>query len=95
MWKPHPYTIKWNPTNANSQNLEMAQSELTNAYLKEQTEYTQDQINKIRLSVENRQSRIAWQRVNEGSKRKITTRAKQKKKKKGYINRKNISRIWW
>ena len=48
-----------NPTNANAQKLKKIQSELNNAYLKEQTEYIQDQINKIRDSLEDRQSRIA------------------------------------
>ena len=33
---------KRNLTNANAQKLKKAQSELTNAYLKEQTEYIQD-----------------------------------------------------
>ena len=55
-----------------------AQSELTNAYLKEQTKYIQLQINKIRYSVEDRQPRIVWQTVNEVSKRKSTARAKLK-----------------
>ena len=53
-------------------------SELTNAYLKEQTEYMEDQINKIRHSVDDRQSRITRQTVNEVSKRKSATRAKLK-----------------
>ena len=38
----------------------------------------QNQIDKIRESVEDRQSRIAWQRINEVSKRKSTTKAKLK-----------------
>ena len=48
------------------------QKELANIYLKEQREYVQNQINKIRDSVEDRQSRIAWQMVNEVSRRKST-----------------------
>ena len=40
--------------------LEVAQKELVNIYLKEQTECIQNQIVKIRGSVEDRQSRIAW-----------------------------------
>ena len=36
------------------------QSELTNAYLKEKPEYIQDQVNKIRRSIEDRKSRIVW-----------------------------------
>ena len=39
-------------------------------------EYIQGQINKIRNSEEDRQSRIVWQTVNELSKRKRTYRAK-------------------
>ena len=70
--------IRRNPTNINTQKLKKAQNELTNVYLKEQTEYTQNQINKIRDSVEDRQSRIAWQTVNEVSRRKSSARAKLK-----------------
>ena len=47
-------------------------------YLKEQTEYIQNQIDKIRGSVEDRQSRIAWQTINEMSRRKSTSKAKLK-----------------
>ena len=64
--------------NANAQKLKKAQSELTYTYLKEQTEYIQDQINKIQHSVEGRQSRITWQIVNEVNKRKSTMRVKLK-----------------
>ena len=46
--------------------------------LKEQTEYIQNQINKNRDSVEDRQSRIVWQTVNELSRRKSTAKAKLK-----------------
>ena len=67
-----------NSTNTNSLKLKKAQNELTNIYLKEQTEYFKNQINKIRDSVEDRQSRIAWQMVNEVSRRKRTTKAKMK-----------------
>ena len=42
------------------------------------TEYIQNQINKIRDSVEDRQSRRAWQTVNQISRRKSTVRAKLK-----------------
>ena len=56
----------------------MAQSELNNASLSERTEYIKNQINKFRDSVEDRQSRIAWQRVNEVNRRKSTLRAKLK-----------------
>ena len=59
-------------TYANAQKLKKTQSELTNAYLKEQTEYIQDLINKIRDSVDDRQSRIASKAVNEVSRRKST-----------------------
>ena len=55
-----------------------AQNELASIYLKEQTEYIQNQIDKIRDSVEDRQSRIAWQTINEVSRRKNTVKAKLK-----------------
>ena len=42
--------------------------------MKEQTEYIQNQIDKIRDSVEDRQSRIAWQTINEVSRRKNTAK---------------------
>ena len=58
--------------------LKKAQNELTNVYLKEQTEYIQNQINKIRDSVEDRQSSIAWQTVSGVSIRKSTARAELK-----------------
>ena len=54
---------KRNPTNINAQKLK-AQNELTNVFLKEQTEYIQNQINKIRVLADDRQSRITWQMVN-------------------------------
>ena len=55
-----------------------AQRELINAYLKEQREYTQYQINKTRNLVKDRQSLIVWQTVNQVSKRKSTARAELK-----------------
>ena len=48
-----------NPTNINVLKLKNAQNELANIYLKEQTEYIQNQINKISDPVEDRQYRIA------------------------------------
>ena len=48
-----------NPTNTNALKLKKAQNELASIYLKEQTEYIQNQIDKTRDSVEDRQSRIA------------------------------------
>ncbi len=56
-----------NPTNTNARKLEKAQYQLAGIYLKEQAEYIQNQIDKIRDSVEDRQSRIAWQTINEVS----------------------------
>ena len=47
--------------NTNAIKLKKAQDQLAGTYLKEQTEYIQNQIDKIRDSVEDRQSRIAWQ----------------------------------
>ena len=67
-----------NPTNTNAIKLKKAQYLLTGIYLKEQREYIQNQIDKIRDSVEDRQSRIAWQTINEVSRRKSTTKAKLK-----------------
>ena len=69
-----------NLTNTNALKLKKAQNELASIYLKEQTEYIQNQIDKIRDSVEDRQSRIAWQTRNEVSRRKSTTKAKLKAK---------------
>ncbi len=42
------------------------------------TEFIQNKIDKIRDSVEDRQSRIAWQTINEVSGRKSTAKAKLK-----------------
>ena len=67
-----------NPTNTNAPKLKKAQKELTNIYLKEQTEYIQNLIDKNRDSVEDRQSRIAWQTINKVSRRKSTVKAKLK-----------------
>ena len=67
-----------NPTNTNAIKLKKAQYQLTGIYLKEQTEYMQNQIDKIRDSVEDRQSRIAWQTINEVSRKKSTAKAKLK-----------------
>ena len=67
-----------NLTNTNSRKLEKAQYQLTGIYLKEETEYIQNQIDKIRDSVEDRQSRIAWQTINEMSRRKSTAKSKLK-----------------
>ena len=66
------------PTSANALKLKNAQNELASIYLKEQTSYIQNQIDKIRDSVEYRQSRIAWQTINEVSRRKSTAKAKLK-----------------
>ena len=63
-----------NPTNTNARKLEKAQYQLAGIYLKEQTQYIQNQIDKIRDSVEDRQSWIAWQRINEVSRRKSTAK---------------------
>ena len=65
-----------NLININAQKLKKAQNELTNIYQKEQTEGIQNQINKIRDSVEDRQSRIAWQTVNKVSRRKSSAKTK-------------------
>ena len=67
-----------NPTIANARILKKAQYQLAGIYLKEQTEFIQNKIDKIRDSVEDRQSRIAWQTINEVSGRKSTAKAKLK-----------------
>ena len=67
-----------NPTNTKDLKLKKAQNELANIYLKEQTEYIQNQIDKIRNSVEDRQFRMAWQTINEVSRMKSTAKAKLK-----------------
>ena len=67
-----------NTTNTNARKLKTAQYQLAGIYIKEQTEYIQNQIDKIRDSVEDRQSRIAWQTINEVSRRKSTAKAKLK-----------------
>ena len=66
------------PTNTNARKLKTAQYQLAGIYIKEQTEYIQNQIDKIRDTVEDRQSRIAWQTINEVSRRKSTAKAKLK-----------------
>ena len=66
------------PTNTNARKLRTAQYQLAGIYIKEQTEYIQNQRDKIRDSVEDRQSRIAWQTINEVSRRKSTAKAKLK-----------------
>ena len=67
-----------NLTNTNALKLKTARYQLAGIYIKEQTEYIQNQIDKIRDSVEDRQSRIAWQTINEVSRRKNTAKAKLK-----------------
>ena len=49
-----------NPTNTNASKLKTAQYQLAGIYIKEQSEYIQNQIDKIRDSMEDRQFRIAW-----------------------------------
>ena len=67
-----------NPTNTNALKLKKAQNELASIYLKEQRECIQNQIDKIRDSIEDRQSKIAWQTINEVSRRQSTAKAKLK-----------------
>ena len=71
-------SFRKNPTIANARILKKTQKQLAGIYLKEQTEFMQNKIDKIRDSVENRQSRIAWQTINEVSGRKSTAKAKLK-----------------
>ena len=67
-----------NLTIANARILKKTQYQLAGIYLKEQTEFIQNKIDKIRDSVEDRQSRIAWQTISEVSGRKSTAKAKLK-----------------
>ena len=67
-----------NPTNTNARKLKTAQYQLAGIHIKEQTEYIQNQIDKIRDPVEDRQSRVAWQTINEVSRKKSTVKAKLK-----------------
>ena len=66
------------PNNYKCPNTKGAQYQLAGIYLKEQTEFIHYKIDKIRDSVEDRQSRIAWQTINEVSGRKSTAKAKLK-----------------
>ena len=65
-----------NPTNINALKLKQVQNKFANIYVKEQIEYRQNQNNKIRDSVEDRQSRIAWQTANDVSRKKSTVKDK-------------------
>ena len=76
--KTAPKSYRKNPTNTNARKLKTALYQLAGIYIKEQTEYIQNQIDTIRDSVEDRQSRIAWQTINEVSRRKSTVKAKLK-----------------
>ena len=58
-----------NPTNTKALKLKRKKNELANIYPEEQIEYMQNQIDKIRDSVEDRQSRIAWQIVTKWAER--------------------------
>ena len=78
-----------NPTIANARKLIKAQKQLAGIYLKGQTEFIQNKIDKIRDSVEDRQSRIAWQTINEVSGRKSTAKAKLKA-----ANQKERIKLW-
>ena len=66
------------PTTTNARKLKKAQNELASISLKEQTEYIQNQIDKIRDSEEDRQSRIVRQTIEEVSRRKSRAKAKLK-----------------
>ena len=77
LWKLPPKAIGW------TQQLQIPEYkkgkyQLTGIYLKEQTEFIQNKIDKIRDYVEDKQSRIAWQTINEVSRRKSTAKAKLK-----------------
>ena len=65
-------------TDRHARKLKKAQYQLAGIYLKEQTECIQNQIDKIRDSEEDMQSRIAGQTINEVSRRTSTAKAKLK-----------------
>ena len=67
-----------NPTNTNAIKLKKAQYQLAGIYLKEQTEYIQNQIYKIRDSVEDCQAILDCLTINEVNRRKSTAKAKLK-----------------
>ena len=69
-------TIEKNPTNTNALKLKTAQYQLAGIYIKEQTEYIQNQIDKITDSVEDRQSRIAWQTIKRSEQKKEHSQSK-------------------
>ena len=72
-WNPLP-----NPTNTNALKPKKAENELANIYLIEQIEFLKIQINTIWDSVGDRQSRIAWQTINEVSRKKNSVKAELK-----------------
>ena len=63
-----------NPTNTNVLKLKKGTKWIT----KHISEYVQNQIDKIRDSVEDRQSRVPWQTINEVSRRKSSAKTKLK-----------------
>ena len=67
-----------NPTNTNALKLKKAQNDLASIYLKEQTEYIQNQIDKIRDSVEDCHAILDYLTINEVSRRNSTAKAKLK-----------------
>ena len=73
-----PQKLKEEPNKHKCPKTKKAYYQLAGLYLKELTEYIQNQIDKIRHSVEDRQSRIARQKINEVSRRKSTAKAKLK-----------------
>ena len=78
-----------NPTNTNARKLKTAQYQLAGIYIKEHTKYIENHMDKIRDSVEDRQSWIAWQTINEVSRRKSTAKAKLKA-----VNQQERIKLW-
>ena len=78
MVKTASESYRKNPTIANARKLNKAPKQLAGIYIKEQTEFIQNKIYKIRDSVEDRQSWIAWQTINKVSGRKSTATVKLK-----------------
>ena len=66
------------PTNKKKRKFKSLQKELTEIYEAEQTDYIQNKISIINEAAVNKKSSIAWQTVNEISRRKGTSKAKLK-----------------
>ena len=69
---------KRNLANANMQKLKKSPIEVTKTYQNEQPEYIQGQINPIKNFIDDKQSWLAWQAINEVNRKKNILKAKLK-----------------